>query len=643
MHHNRTSAFVLAVFVLVFTAAYAPAQDVPAPATSSIKRYGVVPFRPGGSPNAPLTGSVSPQCNSPQLSYFNGPVVSNVRVVPVLWGSFVNSQVQQNIGQFYADATVSNWYDMLSEYASVGGTNQSIGRGSSAPAITISPSLCASSASCTITDAQLQSELASQIQGNALPPPQLDGTGNTNTAYMVHFPPNVNLQGPSGAGTSCVQFCAYHNTFTFGSGNIALPYGAIMDTFTSACSMGCGNNGSALANQTSTAAHELSEIVTDADIGLDTQSAYAFPAAWADNNNQCGEIADICDDGVSPGSTITVDGRPWIVQQLWSNARGACLGSGLNPNYAVSAPAAIPAGSNFTFTVTARNPSGNKGTDTAYVGTVHFTSSDPAAVLPGDFTYVPEDQGTHNFNALLNAQGSQTITATDTLNGNIVGTSGTISVMHAGQCGGASNSNTAFFDDFPGTGLDPARWSAQANGGTIAVAGNSVSLSAANGASFPYVAAVGTPIPPAGDFSVRWIATYGAQQSAGTGSLAITAALPSSGAGSWLDVADAWQDSSGYRVQVQNPAGTQTPAYTDSAPAVVQHDVEYCWLSSGTLAVYVDGAQAVQQVRDPGVPRPTTLWFGNPSNSVNTWQSFTLNYVEVRALNDDIFKDGFGN
>ena len=71
------------------------------------------------------------------------------------------------------------------------------------------------------------------------------------------------------------------------------------------------------------------------------------------------------------------------------------------------------------------------------------------------------------------------------------------------------------------------------------------------------------------------------------------------------------------------------------------HDVEYRWLSN-TLEVYVDGARQLQQTRDPNVPRPTTLWFGNPSNSANAWQPFTLNYVEVRALNDEIFRDGFG-
>ena len=395
------------------------------------RRYNVnvVPYTADSPSGVLQNNSITPACNSPHASYFNGPVVSNVQVVPVLWGSHVNTQIAANIAQFYSDATISNWYDMLSEYASVGGTNQSIGRGTSISAITITPSRCASTTSCNITDAQLQTEIASQIQNGILPSPQLDSTGNTVTAYMMYFPPNIHLSGPGGAGNSCVNggFCAYHNTGTFGSGGTPLPYGAVMDTFTGACSMGCGGDATALQNATSVSSHELAELVSDADIGLDTQNAYAFPAAWGDNNNQCGEIADICDTG-APGSTITVSGRTWTVQQLWSNGLAACLGSGLSPNYVVSAPSTTPVSTVFAFTVTAKNPAGNKGTDIAYVGTVHFTSSDPGAVLPPDFTYGIGAQGTAGFSATLNSTGSQTITATDTLNGNIVGTSGPITV-----------------------------------------------------------------------------------------------------------------------------------------------------------------------------------------------------------------------
>src|SRR5207248_1377319 len=53
-------------------------------------------------------------------------------------------------------------------------------------------------------------------------------------------------------------------------------------------------------------------------------------------------------------------------------------------HFAVTAPAGATAGTPFSFTVTARDPFGN--TDTGYAGTVHFTSTDGAATMPGNTT-----------------------------------------------------------------------------------------------------------------------------------------------------------------------------------------------------------------------------------------------------------------
>jgi len=438
-HLARLFFFVVTLAAVLAAAIKIEAQSTPAstqsmgpqslllPQTPAIRRYGVMVKRSAASSSS---GTITPACNSPKLSYFSGPVISNVQVVPVFWGNYVNSQITGNISQFYSDATVSNWYDMLSEYASEGGTNQSIGRGTAVSAITINPSKCPSSSHCTLNDSDVQNELSAQIQNGNLPQPQQDSAGNTNTVYMVYFPPTISLQGPSGTGTSCVQFCGYHNTAKFGSAQIALPYGVIMDTVsaTSACSTGCGSStATGLENETSLSAHELAEAVTDTNIGFDTQSNYAAPAAWADNSNSCGEVADICDTN-APGSTITGANGTWVVQQLWSNKLNACVGTGLHPNYTVSAPSTAGSGTALTFTVTAKNPSGSQGADIAYVGTVHFTSSDSSAALPADYAFAPTDQGTASFSATLKSQGSQTITATDTLNGSIAGISGAISV-----------------------------------------------------------------------------------------------------------------------------------------------------------------------------------------------------------------------
>src|SRR5262249_43431953 len=57
--------------------------------------------------------------------------------------------------------------------------------------------------------------------------------------------------------------------------------------------------------------------------------------------------------------------------------------------------------------------SGNAAT--GYVGTVHFTSTDPKAALPGDYTFTAGDAGMHTFSASLVTAGTHSITVADTL------------------------------------------------------------------------------------------------------------------------------------------------------------------------------------------------------------------------------------
>ena len=88
----------------------------------------------------------------------------------------------------------------------------------------------------------------------------------------------------------------------------------------------------------------------------------------------------------------------------------------------VSAPAGVTAGSPFTVNVTARDDAGHTATN--YFGTVHFTSSDGAAVLPTDYSFTGNggDDGVHSFSgAALRTTGGQTVTATDSANATITG------------------------------------------------------------------------------------------------------------------------------------------------------------------------------------------------------------------------------
>jgi len=72
-----------------------------------------------------------------------------------------------------------------------------------------------------------------------------------------------------------------------------------------------------------------------------------------------------------------------------------------------------------SFTVTAQDAGNN--VITGYTGTVHFTSSDGAAVLPADYTFAAGDNGVHTFNGTLKSVGSRSITATDTVTASVTG------------------------------------------------------------------------------------------------------------------------------------------------------------------------------------------------------------------------------
>jgi hypothetical protein len=65
------------------------------------------------------------------------------------------------------------------------------------------------------------------------------------------------------------------------------------------------------------------------------------------------------------------------------------------------------------FTVTAKDPYGNVAS--SYAGTVHFTSSDTAASLPGSFTYGASNQGVETFSVTFGTAGTQSVTVTDNL------------------------------------------------------------------------------------------------------------------------------------------------------------------------------------------------------------------------------------
>jgi hypothetical protein len=282
-------------------------QLLPAPAGVEWGTHGhVLPWQD------PATATMQPMRRTgAHLTYYGGPVISNVKVVEVLYGSGtylanITGNATPTVASFYGQVTKNAYFTALSEYDT---PTQKIGAGTYASTVQITPS--SGDDGSTITDAEIQAEINAQIAKGKLPAP------DANTIYMTHFPKGKTIS--MGGSSSCVAggFCAYHGTFSRNGSDVY--YGVLPDMSPgSGCDTGCGGS-TQFNNQTSVASHELAEAVTDAAVGLAT--TYGPPLAWYDSRN--GEIGDICNG--QQGTITGTDGHTYTVQKLWSNAANACV------------------------------------------------------------------------------------------------------------------------------------------------------------------------------------------------------------------------------------------------------------------------------------------------------------------------------
>ena len=364
--------FLCLATLVLFSALSALAQAAPQQPTATVPARQRLHIVPVVDPNATAVAPAAPA--GAHLSYFGGPVISNVHVVQVLYGSgSYNAQVagttNPTMGQFYGDLTGANsgYTSLLTQYntPATGGTNQTIGNGTFDGLFQIVPS--AGNNGSTISDTQIQSELLAQITAGHLPAPVLDAAGNVNTLYMIFFPPGKTIT--QGGSSSCVAggFCAYHGTTSTLLNGKNVLYGVMPDMQSGLCSTGgCGNAG-VFGNYTSVTSHELTEAITDADVGIAT--TFAPPLAWYDMVN--GEIGDICNG--QQGSYVA-NGTTYTIQLEFSNAANNCVlppAGAPTPNFSIAATPASQtvtagAGTSYTATVTASG---------GFTGVVNFSVS----------------------------------------------------------------------------------------------------------------------------------------------------------------------------------------------------------------------------------------------------------------------------
>ncbi|HEX7843012.1 MAG TPA: hypothetical protein VF469_36315, partial [Kofleriaceae bacterium] len=202
-----------------------------------------MPVRPAAAPTPAL---------APPLAYLQrngGKIIEAPKVVQVLYGRGtyipqLTSTPPPNMASAYREMVSSSVFGWLAQY-NTGSPLQRTGRGRFVQSNQIEPA--ASRNGPLITDADVQSELAAQIQSGALPAP------DDNTLYMVHFPEGKTNVAPDGA-LSCSAFCAYHGTFQIGGQDVY--YSVLPDLGGHlggiGCVTGCGTS-STFDNQTEVA------------------------------------------------------------------------------------------------------------------------------------------------------------------------------------------------------------------------------------------------------------------------------------------------------------------------------------------------------------------------------------------------------
>jgi hypothetical protein len=181
--------------------------------------------------------------------------------------------------------------------------------------------------STTVRVRDIAGELVAQQKAGVLPAPDSHG----NTIYVVHFPPGITIAdstyrypGSSGdtlthvsIGTSCNQFCAYHDFYFDLSEPRYFPFVVMPDISQGAgCLAGCGI-GTPFDRYTEVLSHELFEAATD-----------PYAAGWLNSCAAGGgeEIADVCEEVLfhmprrtsTPGTSVCPN--RWAMNSVFSNA-----------------------------------------------------------------------------------------------------------------------------------------------------------------------------------------------------------------------------------------------------------------------------------------------------------------------------------
>ena len=229
----------------------------------------------------------------PQVVDVGGTFLASPKVQPILYAS--DAAATDVLAFLQELATTSYWSQTTSEYG--------VGPLEVLPAVMISDP-----APTTVSDAMLESSLASNTSG-ADP---AWGAADPSTIYLFVLPEGT-IESDS-EGACCTDYDGYH--FQADVGAVTVPY-----ALSCACPGFDGPNVTDLQERTVDMSHELVEAATDPFPNSDPAYTQEDDADLVWTLVTDGEVADMCE--FNDDANVIPPGSTYMVQRSWSNAAAA--------------------------------------------------------------------------------------------------------------------------------------------------------------------------------------------------------------------------------------------------------------------------------------------------------------------------------
>ncbi|KAJ3024892.1 UNVERIFIED_CONTAM: hypothetical protein HDU68_007676 [Siphonaria sp. JEL0065] len=250
-----------------------------------------------------LAAAALPATLATSVPYHGGPVVSNIEITTIFYGS--GARFQSQINQYYTAIANSPYIDWLSEFNT---PTQKIGRGRVVNTFTETTNI----KTHLVDNTDLHQYFVNLIKAGKITP-------NNNSYYAMHFQQGTTVDyvwytnGNPSTCSTCAGCGAWHTFIKLADYgiNIAgvpyLYYGVLPD---------CGGS----SYDAVSISHELIETISD-PAGDD-----ASIGAWLDTNDTSGgEIADKCEFSNVSGTIVGGDGKSYTVAKGWSNVLNTCI------------------------------------------------------------------------------------------------------------------------------------------------------------------------------------------------------------------------------------------------------------------------------------------------------------------------------